>query len=123
MDLRKLKEYFEALPDDYEIPYCLSKPFSWRGSYDEVAFSLIKNTSDKYDNLIAIKSALTDTFRGYKGGEYQFCDTTEVHFEYDTSSWTDSGYSTNLIEELSEYQTKEEKLIKLIIEKGTKNEY
>lgn len=96
MTLGDLKQYFQNLPEK-EYRFCLSEPFSWRGSYDEVAFSIIEVISSKQDILDNIEKAFTGTFYGYKGGEYTYKDYTPVHFEEDYSSYTDGGYISQLL--------------------------
>ena len=40
MELKNLKDYISSFPNETVFKYGISKPFSWRGSYDEVAFSI-----------------------------------------------------------------------------------
>lgn len=117
MELGKLKSHFEAMEDGKILAYALSEPFSWRGSYAECAFEILSEESTKEQNLEKIERALSETFRGYKGGEYQYSEWTDVHFENDYSSWSDGGYTRRLIEQIKEeeeqYVTKEEEFVKL----------
>lgn len=117
MQLGGLKMYIESFPEGTVFNYSLSDPFSWRGVYAEVAFSIERTTSTREELLIKIEKALTNTFYGYKGGEYQFDNHTTVNFEENRGSWSDGGYVNALIEEVTEekeYMTPEEKLTRLI---------
>lgn len=117
MNLRQLKKHIESFPSDHVFDNTLSEPFSWRGSYCEVALDItLGNQQTRTEALEKIERAYTDTFRGYKGGEYTYNDYTEVYFEYDTSSWSDGGHTSRLISQLEndeEYQSQEMRLTKL----------
>jgi len=78
------------------VPTGLGKCDSWRGSYDELCFSPIKNISI-HDMLANAKNALKKTFYGYKGGEYTMSPFTEIHIEPDSCSWTDGEYAAQFI--------------------------
>lgn len=116
MDLQKLKNYFEKFPKGKQFDYGLSKPFSWRGSYDEVAFS-IEGAMSREDILKNIELAYTETFFGYKGGEYRYNNYTSVNFEeYGARNYSDGGYTSRKIAELEEdipYKSQEERLVYL----------
>lgn len=117
MELGKLKNHFEQMESGKLLDYKLSKPFSWRGVYAECAFEILKESSTREENLEQIEKALTESFYGYKGGEYRYNINTDVHFETDSGSWTDGGYSRRLIEEIKEekqYYSVEEELVNLI---------
>lgn len=116
MNLKELKSYFESFEDDYVFDWSLSDPFSWRGAYDEVAFAVLKQPSTKESNLQKIKKAYTETFFGYKGGEYDYNNYTPVNFEQDTSCWTDGRYVQYKIAEIENsnlYESEEHRLISL----------
>jgi hypothetical protein len=116
MELKQLKEHFESFPKGTKFNFGITKPFSWRGSYAEVAFAMIKQPTTREEILTNIELAYTKTFRGYKGGEYNYNDYTDIHFETDYGSWTDGEYTSRLIaeiEEKEEYKSQEERLVKL----------
>ena len=54
------------------------EPMSWRGDYCQLAFAPEKETTikDMLDNAL---SALGETFRGYKGGEFVMNNDSEVY--------------------------------------------
>jgi len=116
MTLIDLKEYFEKFPEKIKFDYGVSEPFSWRGRYDEVAFEILDQGMTREQILHNIKFAYIGEFSGYKGGKYEYDDFTEIHFEVDTSSYTDGGYVANWIAKLenkSPNYSQEERLIKL----------
>lgn len=116
MNLKQLKSHFENMDSNEKLDYSLSNPFSWRGSYDEVAFDIEEKPSTPKENLDKIKEAYNETFYGYKGGEFTFDDCTSINFEQDTGSYTDGGYCEKLISELldiEKVETPQERLVKL----------
>lgn len=93
MTLESLKQFFQELPQDEHIPFSLSHPFSWRGSYDEVAFSIdMENHSLPSHNIDMINEATKGTYQGWKGGEYSYNLSTTVNFEESEGNWSDNGY-------------------------------
>lgn len=40
MSLKDLKQHIESFPEGHVFKHKLSNPFSWRGSYSEVAFDI-----------------------------------------------------------------------------------
>lgn len=90
--LKDFEDYIESLPDRTEFRFALSEPFSWRGSYDEVCFSILEGPSTKEEVLKNILRAYKGTFMGWKGGEYTYSGNTNVNFEEDPGSWSDGGY-------------------------------
>ena len=45
MELIELKQHIEGFKPNTEFKYGLSLPFSWRGSYAEVGFEILKEPS------------------------------------------------------------------------------
>lgn len=91
MILEELKNRIESYPSEV-MDFCLSEPFSWRGSYDEVCFSLNTTETSKKDNLKMINKALKETFHGWKGGEYRYNKNTTVNFEESRNAYSDGYY-------------------------------
>ena len=85
MIIADLKEYFEKAENP---KFYLVDVFSWRGRYDEVAFTPSKNGS-KEDSLRMIYRALSETFYGWKGGEYTYEEYTDAHFETEERGCSD----------------------------------
>lgn len=102
MILKEFKDYISQIPENTEFEYGVSEPFSWRGSYDEVAFNIVKQPMSREAILINIELAYSGTFYGYKGGEYEYNDYTPVSFEEDRSCYTDGMYCSKWIEKLGE---------------------
>lgn len=117
MELKEFKQHIESFPKGTKFSYGISKPFSWRGSYDEVAFSIIENKMSREDILKNIELAYTETFYGYKGGTYKYEDYTTVNFEEEGSrNYSDGKYVAEMIakiENSEEYRSQEERLVKL----------
>ena len=117
MELKEFKEFIENTPHGTTFDYGISEPFSWRGSYSEVAFEFLEyNPMSREDILVNIEKAYKGTFNGWKGGEFTYDDNTDVNFEYDNGSWTDGGYCKTLIANIEcnvEYESDEMKLVKL----------
>lgn len=116
MNLRQFKKKIESLEKGKVLQYSISEPFSWRGSYDQVCFAFIMAPSSREEILAKIEKAYTETFEGYKGGEYRYNDRTLVNFEDNHSSWSDGRYCKEKIEEITQeeqYQSQEMKLITL----------
>lgn len=118
MTLKEFRELIEGFPEDYVFKYGISKPFSWRGNYGEVAFTIIFFATKREDVLNEIKKASSKQFTGYKGGTYKYNDKTEVHFENGASEYSDRGYSRGIIRKILKYKKKiedsDEMLIKLL---------
>jgi hypothetical protein len=120
MNLLEFKNHIQTFPDGFVFNYGISEPFSWRGVYAEVAFEMLDMRMSKEDVLANIEKAYTETFCGYKGGEYIYNDYTDIHFETDYRSWTDGRYVSqwiSKIEEKEEYQSQEARLVKLSFNK------
>lgn len=116
MELIDFKNHIQSFPDGTLFKYGISKPFSWRGSYDEVAFSIIEKPMLKEDILANIQLAYDEWFSGYKGGEYKYHDSTNVHFESGIGSWSDGEYAAEIIAKIEDaplYKSQEERLVKI----------
>ena len=116
MELKEFKQQIEQAEAGKTFDYGISEPFSWRGSYNEVAFEMLEKPMTREEILANIEKAYTEEFRGYKGGNYTYDDHTEVNFEYDTSSYSDGGYCANWIAKIEDnepYESQEMRLVKL----------
>lgn len=116
MNLGEFEKYIKSFPEGTTFKYGISEPFSWRGVYAEVAFQMLEESMTKEQILERIQKALTDTFIGYKGGEYNYNKYTNVNFEADYGRWTEGNYTARWIAKLEKtepYQSQEERLIKL----------
>ena len=116
MQLLDFKQHISSFPNGTQFNFGISQPFSWRGVYAEVAFEMLEQPMTKEEILANIELAYTETFRGYKGGEYRYSDHTDIHFETDRGSWTDGDYVSRWIDKFEvkeEYQSQEDRLVKL----------
>lgn len=92
MILQNLIKFVQGLDDNKIYKYGLSYPFSWRGKYDEVCFSIEYGNFTKDQMMVNLVCATLDTFEGYKGGEYTYDLQTRVNFEEDYGSYSDGEY-------------------------------
>lgn len=117
MELKNFKQHISSFPNGTQFNFGITKPFSWRGSYDEVAFSIVESQMSKENVLANIELAYTETFYGYKGGEYKYQDYTTVNFEEEgRHNYSGGIYVAQMIakiEEKEEYQSQEDRLVKL----------
>jgi hypothetical protein len=120
MNLVDFKNYIDEFPSETKFEFSISYPFSWRGSYDGVAFKIIQNESTKEEILEMINKAYSEKFYGYKGGEYRFDDYTPINFEEDSRKYTDGGYCADWIAKIEEkpaYESQEKRLISMLFPK------
>lgn len=117
MTLKDFKQHISKFPKGTEFNYGISKPFSWRGNYNEVAFSIVESQMTSEEILANIELAYTETFCGYKGGEYKYNDYTIVNFEEEGSrNYSNGGYTVQMIAKIDnseKYRSQEEILVKL----------
>lgn len=78
MILKDLIEELEKHPKDTIIRNGFGKPMSYRGDYQQLAFEPKKNVTIG-SMLQNAKSALGDTFTGYKGGEFEMDEYTDCY--------------------------------------------
>ncbi len=85
MYLSELIEFLEARNPDIAVPLGFHNPHSYRGDYSELAFEPLENTT--VGALLACaKSALGQTYEGYKGGDYKMEGYANVNIsEYGTT--------------------------------------
>lgn len=116
MYLIDFKNHISAFPVGTIFDYGISEPFSWRGIYAEVAFKMLDQPMTREEILENIEKAYTETFYGHKGGEYTYHNRTEIHFEENSSRYTDGEYCDDWITKISgeySYMDEEERLVKL----------
>jgi hypothetical protein len=116
MELGQFKKHIESFPKETRFEFGISEPFSWRGVYAEVAFQMLEQPMTREEILTNIELAYSETFEGWKGGEYRYNDRTNINFEESQRSWTDGGYVSDWIsriENTEKYQTQEDRLVKI----------
>lgn len=96
MTLREFEIKIESWPTE-EMNFSITDVFSWRGSYNEPACSLSIYPTTKSENLKMISRLYNETFIGWKGGNYEYCQTDEIHFESDDGSYSNGDYLTRFI--------------------------
>ena len=70
---------------------------SWRGYYNEPALFMGEN-HDKYDLLPLLRELTTETYYGYKGGEYTYTGTQELVIEECHRAFSGDGYINKIVE-------------------------
>jgi hypothetical protein len=116
MTLGEFHDYISSYPDGTIFPFGVSAPFSWRGSYDEVAFKVLSTPMSRGNVLARIDLALTEEFQGWKGGEYRYERYTDVHFEDHGGACSSGEYTAEWIARIEGgpvYKSQEERLVKL----------
>lgn len=95
-----IRDFYNILKSyhDDEMPFKIYDVYSWRGIYDQVAFSVELSSSTKKENLEFVEKALTWDFYGYKGGEYEYWMSTPIHFDTDYGN-CDNMYLSQFIED------------------------
>lgn len=78
MILKDLIEFLEKHPEEKRVKTGFGNPHSYRGHYYELAFEVIENTTVG-EMLESAKSALGETYQGYKGGNFQMNEYTDCH--------------------------------------------
>lgn len=81
MTLGKLIEALEAKSPDAEV-MGFADPHSYRGYYSDLALEPTRKL-EKVSKLLAIaRSAMGETYQGYKGGDYDMGKQTPVWFAF-----------------------------------------
>lgn len=82
MDLGKLIELLSAIDAEIKVKNGFGNPHSWRGSYDELSFEPVKDTTIG-EMLAAAESADGATYTGWKGGEYLMGLSSKVNIDFE----------------------------------------
>lgn len=78
MTLKELIDFLEERDPSIIVPVGFANPHSYRGYYERLAFEPKDHTTIG-EMLAAAKSALNETFDGYKGGEYIMSEDVECY--------------------------------------------
>ncbi len=117
MKLKEIKEHISSFPKGTKFNYGISKPFSWRGAYDEVAFSIVESPMTREEILANIELAYSEAFFGYEGGVYKYNHWTRVNFEEDgCHNYSGGSYTAKMIEKIDDsekYISREERLVRI----------
>lgn len=98
MDLGEYITLLEKHEPEKEVALGLGNPHPWRGSYDELAFEPVQNTTVG-EMLDAAKSAIGQTMTGYKGGDFVMTESTKINIEF-YGNWTDGTQALNMLFDL-----------------------
>jgi hypothetical protein len=88
MNLRTLIAALEAADPTKVVPVGFHRPHSYRGYYENLAFEP-KADVTVAEMLACAKSALGQTFQGYKGGDYTMGEYTTVWVCHEGTSFGD----------------------------------
>jgi hypothetical protein len=77
MTLDELIKRLERADPELSVRHGFAKPMSYRGYYEQLAFEPAENVTVG-SMLEHARSALGKTFTGYKGGEYEMHEYTDV---------------------------------------------
>ena len=116
MNLQEFKQHIESFPAVTVFKNGISEPFSWRGNYDEVAFSIIFEEMTREEVLNRIHKALNEKFLGWKGGDFYYNGDTPVNFKEVLGRYSDGSYRDKIIsffEDCKMIESNEMKLAKL----------
>lgn len=91
MTIKQLYDNIESYPND-NMDFCIENVFAWRGIYQEAACEISTRNVSKQYNLEQLKKLTSETFFGWKGGEFTYSEYTPIHFEYDYGSYTNGNY-------------------------------
>lgn len=100
MKLGKLIELLEKFPESRKVQNGFGNPHSWRGSYDELAFEPVADTTVGV-MLQEARSALGTTYCGWKGGDFTMGENTRVNIDFE-GRWSDGDYDHLLYEWMTE---------------------
>jgi hypothetical protein len=81
MLLKELIEKLDSYPRSNKVKIGFENPHSYRGYYEELAFSPVEDTTVGA-MLDAARSALGNTYEGYKGGEFIMDGSTTCYLAY-----------------------------------------
>ncbi len=85
MGLQDLIDALAAADQEHVAPLGFAEPMSYRGDYSQLAFAPTKNVTVA-SMLQHARSALGQTFEGYKGGEFKMDKWTDCYInEYGES--------------------------------------
>lgn len=87
LSAQEIIDRIEKLPESTILKIGLAYPHSYRGYYDELAFTPVIEDTPILEFINSLKDALNKSYNGYKGGEYTMTEDTTVWLtEYGSSS-------------------------------------
>lgn len=94
--IRELRNRITTWPED-TMNFRIVDVFAWRGYYAEPACYINSDEATKEHNLTMLDALTSDTFIGWKGGEYNYNGSDQLHFETDYGSYTDGRFIMNFL--------------------------
>lgn len=94
--IRELRNRIITWPND-TMNFRIVDVFAWRGYYAEPACYINSDEATKEHNLTMLDALTSDTFIGWKGGEYQYDASDQLHFETDYGAYTDGRFIMNFL--------------------------
>jgi hypothetical protein len=90
----QLKDFLDTFPDDRICKHGFYSPHSFRGYYDEAAVVPCDDVTIAEMKAV-LDTLLTDTFVGWKGGDFNYNLDTPIHF-------SKIGYADDLGQEMAQ---------------------
>jgi len=81
MRLGQYIKYLETKNPNTVVRIGLGNPHAWRGSYQELAFEPVENTTIG-KMLNEAKSSVNSTYEGWEGGNYRMDLSTKINIDY-----------------------------------------
>ena len=78
MKIKEAIEYLQLFPLDMVVKNGFSRPHSSRWDYSELAVEPAENVTVQ-SMIDCLQASIGQTFEGYKGGEYEMSEWTQVH--------------------------------------------
>ena len=98
MNLGQYISLLEKYDPNKKIKKGLGNPHSWRGSYYELAFEPVEDTT--IGNMLDdAKSAVGKYMTGYKGGSFFMTEDTPINIDF-YGNWSDGSQALNMLFEL-----------------------
>lgn len=98
MTLDEYINLLEKYPRDRKVKKGLGNPDSWRGSYEELAFEPVEDTTIG-EMIDCAREVNGKVLTGYKGGDYLMEGITTINVDYH-GCWTDGSCALNMLFDL-----------------------
>ena len=96
MTIKELYDNIKSYPND-TMDFCIENVFTWRGFYQDAACEISTRNVSKQYNLKQLEKLTSETFSGWKGGEFSYDEYTTINFESDYGSYTNGNYILSFI--------------------------
>lgn len=78
-NIKEITDYLKGFDENTEINLTLSNPHSNRGDYSNIGFNHSFETGTVKGIIEELTYVIGKTFYGYKGGEFEMCEYSEVY--------------------------------------------